>query len=187
MSQIIRPEAQAFLTRWREVIVGIGLGALGLWWGLTSLGLVMAFGWVLVALAAMLIWSALQRMRFATSGEDPGVVDILEGQISYFSAQSGGFASITELVEIRILQEGPRRSWVLISQGWPDLVIPVGAAGADKLFDAFAALPGLTGGMLVAALQAEGGTPAGPGLPTGVVYLPRYRTIWTRPVARVLH
>ena len=187
MSQIIRPEAQAFLTRWRDVILGAGIGALGLWWGLTSMGLVMVFGWALVVLAAMLIWSAWQRMGFATSGEDPGLVDVLEGQISYFSAQAGGFASLSELVEIRILQAGSQRSWVLISQGWPDLVIPVGAAGAEKLFDAFAALPGLTGGMLVAALQTEGGTPAGPGLPTGVVHLPRARTVWKRPETRVLH
>lgn len=169
------------------MLVAVALGLWGLWWGLTSGGLVMVTGWALVILGLILGWSALQRMRFDTPDEDEGLVDVVEGQISYFSATNGGFASITELVEIRITQTGHRRVWVLVSQGWPDLVIPVGATGADKLFDAFGHLPGLSGGMLIAALQDADGTPTGQRLPAGVTALPRTKIVWRRPVSRVLH
>lgn len=187
LSQIIRPEAQAFLTRWRDVLLALAIGGLGLYWGLTSGGLVLAFGWALVVLALILAWSALQRMGFATSDADPGIVQVVEGQISYMSPTGGGFASLSELSEIRLTQSGPRRAWVLISQGWPDLVIPVGATGSEVLFDAFSALPGLRAGDLIAALQ-ENGAPKGPTtLPVGVTALARSKTIWKRPAARVLH
>ena len=191
LSQIIRPEARAFLTRWRDVLLALAIGALGLYWGLTSGGLVLVFGWALVILAVMLGWSALQRMGFATADEDPGIVQVVEGQISYMSPTGGGFASLSELSEIRLTRAGPRRAWVLVAEGWPDLVIPVGATGAEALFDAFGTLPGLGGGDLVAALHADDDTPrkgdARSALSVGVTALPVTRTIWRRPVRRILH
>jgi len=47
---------------------------------------------------------------------------------------------------------GPRR-WRLSQPGQPDLEIPLDAEGADALFDAFAALPGLRSGQVVAAMR----------------------------------
>lgn len=187
LSQIIRPEARAFLTRWRDVIVALAIGGLGLYWGLTSGGLVLVFGWALVILALMLGWSALQRMGFATADEDPGIVQVVEGQISYMSPTGGGFASLSELVEIRLARIGASRVWVLVSEGWPDLQIPVGAAGTEALFDAFTTLPGMRSGALIAALHAEADRPQGTTLPIGVTALRQTKIIWSRPRPQVLH
>ena len=45
----IRPEARAALWRWREVLAGAGVGALGIWMGLTGLGFEVIFGATLMA------------------------------------------------------------------------------------------------------------------------------------------
>jgi apolipoprotein N-acyltransferase len=64
----LRPEARAALWRWREVLVGVGLMAIGLWWALTTIGLLHWLGYVLLVLAAAILAAGLQRARFRCAG-----------------------------------------------------------------------------------------------------------------------
>lgn len=150
---LIRPQARAALWRWREVAAAGGLGGLGVWlMGLGGLFLLpvgigvsaLALGWGVIA---------LRRMRFAQSGLAPGVVEVLEGQVSYFGPAFGGSVSLPEVVELRLLTSGARRMWRLRQADAQVLLIPVEAVGAEALFDAFSGLPGLDTQALVAALN----------------------------------
>lgn len=151
----IRPEITAGLLRWREVLAASALVGLGLW-------LVLSGGWLWALVggalaAAGLGWAAqaLRRLRFSQGGEAPGILRVTEGEIAYLGPRTGGFVSLPDLAEIRLLTLRGRRIWKLCpAQGAP-LHIPVEAAGADALFDAFATLPGIDMAAIVAALGSE--------------------------------
>jgi hypothetical protein len=171
---LLRPEVQAALWRWREVIWAGAVAAFGLW--LLGLG-----GWVLGPLGALVIAlalglgvQALRRVRFAQRGDAPGVVQVDEGQISYMGPTVGGFVSLPELVELRLVTMRGRRLWRLKQADGQALLIPVEAEGAVALFDAFASLPGMDSGALVAALEQP--QPGGPAL----VVDTRMQLVWAR-------
>ncbi|MEI2687828.1 MAG: hypothetical protein V9G14_17530 [Cypionkella sp.] len=86
---------------------------------------------------------AWRRIRFAQDIDAPGVVEVDEAQIGYLGPEAGGFVSIVELVELRLLTLRGRRLWRLKQADGQALLIPVDAAGAERLFDAFATLPGM--------------------------------------------
>ena len=155
---LIRPQARAALWRWREVAVGGALAALGLWWVLGGVGIVHWLGWVLIAASAALALAGVQRARFRGGGGGPGVVAVDEGLVAYFGPQTGGAVALSEMTALALDTRAPRR-WLLSQPGQPDLAIPLDAEGADALFDAFAALPGLRAGQILAAMRdEEGGT-----------------------------
>jgi hypothetical protein len=145
----IRPEIAAALHRWREAIAGLAVAVPGVWlatlggWFFQGLGL----GVVLVGLG--IAWASVRRRRFEPSGQAPGVVQMVEGQIAYFGPETGGFVALTEVEELR-LEPGPQGAvWVLV-QPQGTVAIPADASGAGLLWDFFAALPGID----MAALQA---------------------------------
>ena len=139
----IRPEARATLLRWREVIAGGGLIALGAYWTLGVGGLLAWVGLVLVIAGAGLCVIGLQRMRFRTSGHGPGVVLVDEGEVTYMGPLNGGSVSMADL-DVLILDPSLHPAhWVLTAPGQGQLHIPVNAEGSDALFDAFAGLPGI--------------------------------------------
>lgn len=150
---MIRPEAMAALARWREVALAAGIIALGLWL-MGQGGLVLLpVGGALVALGAGMALLALRRLRFAQAPAAPGLVEVDEGQVSYFGPVSGGFVSLREVVELRLLARGGQRFWRLKQADGQALLVPVDAAGSEGLFDAFSALPGMDSQSLVAALD----------------------------------
>ncbi len=154
---MIRPEAQAALWRWREVALGVGVMGGGLW--LMRLGgyllLPLGAGGGLAGLAlALLAW---RRLRFASRGDAPGVVQVDEGQVSYMGPQVGGFVSLRDLLELRLISIRGRRMWRLKQTDGQALLIPVEAAGAEALFDAFSALPGMSSADLITALEPPRG------------------------------
>ena len=155
---LVRPQARAALWRWREVVAGGGLAVLGLWWVLAGIGIVHWLGWALLAAALALVLAGVQRARFRTGAGGPGVVVVDEGLIAYLGPHTGGAVALSEMTALTLDASGPRR-WRLSQPGRPDLEIPLDAEGADALFDAFAALPGLRSGQVVAAMRR-----AAPGL-----------------------
>lgn len=162
---MIRPEALATLRRWQEVglaLAGIGFG---LWLFTRGGWVLMPLGLGLGALALGYGVLALRRLRFAQGAGAPGMVEVDEGQISYFGPVTGGAVSLRELVELRLLARGGQRFWRLKQQDGQALLVPVDAMGAERLFDAFAALPGMDSQALVAALDLPVGG-SGAGLPT---------------------
>ncbi len=180
MSGFFRPEMLAALFRAREVIFALGLAAVGGW-------LLLLGGWVLIPLglavsgiAAVLGVTGWRRMRFSQTVLTPGVVEVDEGQIGYLGPEIGGYVSLPELVEIRLLSLRGRRVWRLKQADGQAVLVPVDAVGAERLFDAFASLPGMDTAGLVAALDPQTGQQAAPGGGLPAVAGPEMRVIWRR-------
>lgn len=178
---MIRPEFIAMLRRFSEVILATGILAFGLW--LIALGgyLLTPVGTALGAFGVAWALLALRRLRFAQTIDSPGVVEVDEGQIGYLGPTTGGYVSIPELVELRLLSLRGRRVWRLKQADGQALLIPVDATGADRLFDAFASLPGMNTLSLVAALDAKPSTGA-----TNLSIAAETKTIWHRPALGAL-
>ena len=67
----------------------------------------------------------------------------------------GGIAAISEVTRLDLdPRHGGEGAWIVFHRGGNPLTIPVDAAGADALFDVFAALPGIGTGDLLAKLNA---------------------------------
>ena len=168
---LIRAEAQATLKRYREVIAAAAVGVAGLWLILLGGWVLIPIGAILLGLAGLWVLSALRRLRFAQEVAAPGVVEIDEGQIGYLGPGLGGYVALPDLVELRLIRIHGKRVWRLKQSDGQALLIPVEAAAAEGLFDAFTALPGLESHALLTALDAAAtgdrvvwrrdGTPAG--------------------------
>ncbi len=141
------------LRRWREVIAAGAVAAAGLW--LLSLGgyVLVPAGAALTALAAGWAMIALRRIRFLRGVGAPGLVEVDEGQVGYFGPTFGGFVALADLAELRLAEFHGARAWRLKTQDGQVLLIPVDAAGAERLYDAFAALPGIDMARVKAALD----------------------------------
>lgn len=173
---LIRPELSDAIWRFREVIWAGLVVAAGAWlvslggWLLTPLGL--AIGAVGGVLAVM----AWRRARFEQATSAPGVVELDEAQVAYLGPGNGGFLSLQELVELRLLTLRGRRLWRLKQADGQALLIPVDAKGAERLFDAFATLPGMDTAALVDALGPSRGQASG----TSLSATAEARVIWRR-------
>ena len=159
MSDFLRPEARKALSRWSDVLVAAGFGALGTYWALTKFGILNWIGWLLIGAAILFAISALQRLKFSRDKGGIGVVHIKEGQITYLGPYEGGVVAVTELREIVLDYAQDPPCWVLKQLGQHDVHIPLNAEGTDALFDVFAALPGLQTGPMLAALNKNDGHP----------------------------
>lgn len=150
MSGFLRPEAAAMLLRWREVIAAACVAALGLWIAASPGPVVQGFGYVLAGVAAFALIPATRRARFVGTGQGPGIVRVVEGRILYMGPHHGGAVSLAELTALTLRRDHAGAVWVM-SEAEQVLEVPVDAAGADALFDAFTTLPGLGAQRLLAA------------------------------------
>jgi hypothetical protein len=166
----LRPEVSAALRKGQEVIAAGVVILAGLW--LVWLGgyVLVPIGLLVMGLGAILAHMAWRRMRFAQEIAAPGLVELDEAQVGYLGPGDGGYLSLEELVELRLMRLHGKRMWRLKQADGQALLIPVEAQGAERLFDAFASLPGMDTRALVAALDP---TPAVPGLA-------ETRVIWRR-------
>lgn len=153
---MIRAEVAARLHRWREVLAGGIITLIGLW--LFGLGgyFLAAVGLAVACAGAAGALIGLRRLRFRRTDTGPGIVQVVEGQISYFGPETGGFIALSDLTELHLCDAG--QAWRLVSPATPPLTIPAGAQGADQLFDTFASLPGLDMSALLRAINQT--TPA---------------------------
>ncbi|MBW0157968.1 hypothetical protein [Sedimentimonas flavescens] len=152
---MIRPELRATLTRHAETAVALAATALGLWIASRGGYILIPFG---LAMAAVCLgWAALafRRARFARPVSNPGLVDLDEGRIGYYGAGQGlgGYVALEDLTEIRLLNLSGTQYWRLKSSDGQAIMIPTAAAGGEKLYDAFATLPGIDMGALTVALD----------------------------------
>lgn len=187
---MIRPELRAAAYRWREAIYAGMTVLAGLW--LISLGglILIPAGLALVALGVAWAVSAWRRSKFAQDVEAPGLIEVDEGQIGYMGPTFGGYVALPDLVELRLMTLQGRRLWRLRQADGQALLIPVDAAGAERLFDAFAALPGIDMAAVVAALQdgshtEQAGSASGrrltTGMTTGLTIAEQSRLVWRHP------
>lgn len=144
----LRAEARAVLWRWREVAAAAGVTLFGvhligravdraaLGTGMVAVGI--------TGVGVVLFFFAVLRLRLSPVGTAAGVVEVDERQVGYLTADDGGgFVSINDLTRLELVGAAGDRHWVLSHLAGPALVIPASADGAEQLFDAFAALPGL--------------------------------------------
>ena len=108
-------------------------------------------GGILAIGGISLIWVGFQRARFRGAGDGPGSVVVDEGQITYFGPLTGGAIAVADIAELALLRSTITEHWRLSTAGGDALYIPSNAEGADALFDAFSALPGLKTERLVQA------------------------------------
>lgn len=172
---MIRAGAREALWRWREVGAAGVVAGFGLWAATGGGYVLVPFGLLVAALGAGLGLQAWRRMRFVQGADAPGVVEVDEGQVSYMGPTLGGFVSVPELVELRLVALRGRRLWRLKQADGQVLLVPVDAAGAEALFDVFAALPGMDMPALLAAL-----TPDGPGNGGALVTGEAMQVLWRR-------
>ncbi|WP_353049794.1 hypothetical protein [Lutimaribacter degradans] len=155
----MRPEAAATLSRWRDALVGLVLGGLGAWWGLTAHGILSWVGWGLLLLGLVLIWTGARRARFHAGRGGPGVVTVDEGAVAWLGPFGGGAVALSELDRLELDPTSDPAVWRLHAPGQAPLDIPVTAEGADALFDAFARLPGLDTPRMLAELRGGAQAP----------------------------
>lgn len=144
----IRPEAAAFLKKWREAIIAgmILMGSLQA--ASATTGVVNAFSWVTALIGAALFIEGVRRARLPRDGGGVGVVEIDERLITYFAPDNrGGAVSLDDLVEIRIqtTAQRPRNEdmfWHFRTSDGSRLTIP---GNAEKLADVYELLPALPG------------------------------------------
>lgn len=162
----MRPEARAQLVRWAEPALSGGVFAIMLWVGGLMLwrGTIMAVVVLAVAIGAG-FWfrTALARARLGEAPLGPGVVVVDERRVTYMGPETGAFLAIDSLAGIEVVIDAPGAlaggsSWVLRPVEGPPLVVPAGADGADRLLEAFSALPGFSYDRVVAAMSAPPGT-----------------------------
>jgi hypothetical protein len=149
----VRPTVSLALSRNREVIAAAGAGTVGLW--LVWLGgyFLIPVGAALVALAAGWGLIAVRRLRFRRDIAAPGIVEVDEGQIGYLGPAFGGYVALADLDDLRLGTFGDQRQWRLRTTDGQVLLVPVAAEGAERLADAFAALPGIDMALLARALD----------------------------------
>ncbi len=157
----LRPEVKEGLLRWRETLAGLAVAGYGLWLAAGGRGLDLWFGLAVAFAGAAMAWAGWQLARFRRARGGPGVVQVDERRIAYFGPVTGGIVALDDLERLEI---GPGPSghpvWRLFHEGGVPLEIPVNAEGAEVLFDAFAALPGLRLEPMLRALEGPPGQPA---------------------------
>lgn len=155
----LRPEAMATLARWREAMIGVALVLFAIWWGLGSHGFVRGAALVIGVVGLAVLWGGIRRARFQPSAQGAGVVDVDERQITYFAPEGGHAVSLDALVTVSIALHATGPAWVFVDETGQALAIPAGAAGADKLYDAVSALPGVDYPALLRAVEAPSPEP----------------------------
>ncbi|WOI56069.1 hypothetical protein [Palleronia sp. LCG004] len=159
----LRPGALETILRWREAAIGAAAAALGLYWAWSDPGIMRWVGVAFVLGGVAIAREGLSRARRPGDGGGPGVVEVTERQIAYFSAEGGGAVAVDDLIRVHVdtTIDGPYQSdifWVLTPESGQALHIPGDAEGAAKIFDALAPLEGVD---YAAAIRATSKTEAG--------------------------
>lgn len=152
----IRPRVRAVLFHWRAAIVGAGLVLVGIYLVATGLTAQRFIGFGVIGLGLVIVWDGIRRARFPAPGGGAGVVEVDERRITYFGPEGGGSVSIDGLLSVTIVTTdmGPFASdlfWQFQDTADQQLIVPSNAEGAEALFDALSALPGVNYGAVIAA------------------------------------
>ena len=154
----VRPEVVDGIWRLREVIVTAVIAVVGLWMIWLGGWILVPVGLIVLGLGGSLVRHALARLRFEQAVGAPGIVELDEAQLGYLGPEVGGFISLNEAIELRMVTMRGRRLWRIKQADGQAMLVPIDAAGAGQLFDAFASLPGMD----VSALAAAAGGGAAP-------------------------
>lgn len=157
----LRTEATRSLSRWSETIV-FALGAtLFVYLTLRSTGVILPMVYGLIAAAmAIMLFVAIRRARVTgDTAVNAGYVEIDERQISYFHLGQSWSVSVNDLtsVVIETTADGSAQDdlfWVIRDMFGSVVRIPNTADGNENLFDAVAALNGVSFEQITAAMSS---------------------------------
>lgn len=150
----IRPELKDAIWRWRESLIGLAIACFGLWAVIGSSGVAEMLGYTFAVAGAVLTFAGIQRARFRIGSGGPGLVEITEGQVTYFGPTDGGTIAVEQIAMVELDPAArPHAQWILTENGQPPLAIPTTAEGADGLFDVFARLDGIETEQMLAELE----------------------------------
>ncbi|MBT0958010.1 hypothetical protein IV417_11490 [Alphaproteobacteria bacterium KMM 3653] len=156
----LRPTVENALRRWSEVLVMFAVAAFGLWVFLRGGYIFQGLGVLIVIAAFAFGLAAWRRMQFRMAVDAPGLVEVVEGRVSYLGPYFGGSVDLGDLQELQVLDvAGRRRCWRLKQNDGQALLIPFAAEGAAALYDAFVLLPGLRGAALSGAASRPASDP----------------------------
>lgn len=167
---MIRPELRRWLSLHAEALAALAVVLAGLWLVLRGGWFFAILGAAVLLVGAALLIGAWRRLPFRRRIDAPGMVEIDEGAVRYYGAAVlGGEMALRDLTEIRLLRLRGHGHWRLRNLRGEALLIPVDAAGAEAMADAFTTLPGLDMGAVSAALAHVADQPDA------------VRTVWRRP------
>ncbi|MEE9454749.1 MAG: hypothetical protein V3V13_10255 [Paracoccaceae bacterium] len=147
---LFRPEALETLRRWREPGIIAVLFAFAIWllWRAIVQSSIISglIGLVIAGAVGSLFYVAYLRARLRRSVSGPGIVEVLEREITYFAPDNGGSVDLDTVLRIQLStrpSDTGDRHWILWHKGG-SLVIPAAADGAGALIETFAALPDMS-------------------------------------------
>ncbi len=146
----VRKDVRDGLWRWREVVAGLGVIALGVVVATGRVGFLGILGWAMIGVGMALAYAGVARGRFRNAGGGRGVVEVDERAVRYLGPEFGGALALASVARIAVV---PPHAWELTDADGQRLTIPVDAEGAEALFDAFVSLPGMSGAALADAGQ----------------------------------
>ncbi|MEO8530551.1 MAG: hypothetical protein ABI459_04970 [Deltaproteobacteria bacterium] len=155
VDDFIRPDVKRFVMQNRELIGGLVISLLGIVLAATNAGFWQVLGLTFAVAGAVLLFTGIQRARFRNDAGGPGIVQVDEALITYFGPIEGGSVSIQNLARIELEPDSKPLHWALSEPGQAPLNIPVNAEGANALFDAFTALPGIDTENMLALLNGK--------------------------------
>lgn len=171
---LIRPEARAAIWRWREVMAGALVTALGANWALGGDGLIRWIGLPVLLVGFALLIAGLQRARVRPRSGGAGVIELDEAQLIYFLPEGGVVIPLSSIARIEIEALGDKGRgeihWIFTDREGQKTRIPASAEGAERLLDALAQFPGARYQKVIAA---------------SVVRKPENFVIWQEHVARL--
>ncbi|MEM7614492.1 MAG: hypothetical protein AAF245_05570 [Pseudomonadota bacterium] len=159
----VRPEVLEAFQRHRTQIFGgtaLGFGLLLIWRGLVlPAPFYTILGGGITALTVVLWIAHRQRAAFHQEVSQPGIVQIDEAQIRYFTPETGavtqgGVVDRDALTRVDLVSGGDGRArWALYHSDGPPISIPLAAEGADQLLDILMQLDGVEVGAALSALN----------------------------------
>ncbi len=140
----VRPELAERIRPWREALIwgtGMIVGLWLIWTGWRSGALhLLVFGLLVGLASGGLLVVAVRRRRLTGLPPAEGVVSVKEARIGYLGPRSGGYVDLADLLRVDIITDGRRQMWQFETAEDTALRIPVGARGAEAIYDALAAL-----------------------------------------------
>ncbi|MEM7240746.1 MAG: hypothetical protein AAF429_01040 [Pseudomonadota bacterium] len=158
----LRPEINAWWGKWKEPAMLWIAALMCVYFAITSDGLVMVLIFLgLGAGMALVGIGSYRTIRVTGGGIAIGHVEVDERQVTYFLGGEGFSIAIDNLTEVALdaVQDrlkGQELFWVLKDSVGSIIRIPVGAAGAERMFENLAALEGLSHQDALKVMQNRG-------------------------------
>jgi len=152
----IRQELRYAIWRYRDALIGIAVLLLGVYWVVNGFGFISILGMSVAVVGALLALAGIQRGRFRSGLGGAGVVQVDEGEVTYFGPFYGGSVVIENIVKVELDPTNRLAPvWVLYDRVAGRIRVPTNAEGAEALFDVFANLDGIETERMLAELQKD--------------------------------